>query len=57
MADGADICPKTIDQKMHGEFGGRRARAGKGPALHVCDDQIVRSHHAFADAGGSGEHA
>src|SRR5665213_2885656 len=55
--DRIDVGTVIVDSHVHGHFGGALARAGDLVAGVVADDQILGTHAALADAGGSGEDA
>src|SRR5271170_321824 len=57
MADGVDVGPEPVDQKMHTQLGGRLSQAADALAFEIDDDQIVWIHHRLAHRSGRYEDA
>jgi hypothetical protein len=50
--DGPDIGAHFVDRDMHHDLRGPLLASGDLVALHIANDQVVRVHHALADARG-----
>jgi hypothetical protein len=57
VADGIDVRAAAVNQEMHAKLGTGIAAAAQFVALEIGDNEIIRRHHAFADAGRRGENA
>src|SRR6266702_4451960 len=55
VADSHHIRPHTVEEEMHGQFGGKFAVSGELPAEQIGDDQIVGRELSFIHASRSGE--
>jgi len=57
VANGVDVRPAAVNQQVHSKLRAGIAAAAEFVTLQIGDDEIVRRHHAFADAGGRRENA
>jgi hypothetical protein len=57
VANGVYVRPHAIEKDVHADFGGNPSLPLQMTTLEVNDDKVGRGHHAFVEAGGSGQNA